>query len=216
MAELTADKEEGVEEKKDEAEAEEEDEEEDDDEEEEEDADGADAAVPVADAVVAADAQEGKDAPQEQGENQARGVSTCCHAHTNSKLVLHLQVKPKRKKKKKGEKVITLPNCVRSLCVAIGLVNVLSTSTRPAFCQDQILPYLYLGGMAAATDVEGSTPGQKPAASPFAAQLPRLVKMCCCDEASRDRDWAQSAAVAERRKLGPAPSRTRKLGCVSH
>ncbi|CAE7031161.1 Dusp14 [Symbiodinium sp. CCMP2592] len=122
MAELTADKEEGVEEKKDEAEAEEEDEEEDDDEEEEEDADGPDAAVPVADAVVAADAQEGKDAPQEQGEKE---------------------VKPKKKKKKKGEKVITLPNC------------------------DQILPYLYLGGMAAATDVEG-------------IQRQGLGAICCC------------------------------------
>ena len=83
MAEVTADKEEGVEEKKDEAEEEED--EEDDDEEEEEDADGADAAVPVADAVVAADAQEGKDAAQEQGEKEAFGVSTC-HAQAKFKL----------------------------------------------------------------------------------------------------------------------------------
>ncbi|CAE7547568.1 Dusp14 [Symbiodinium necroappetens] len=120
IAEVTADKEEGVEEKKDEAEEEED--EEDDDEEEEEDADGADAAVPVADAVVAADAQEGKDAAQEQGEKE---------------------VKPKKKKKKKGEKVITLPNC------------------------DQILPYLYLGGMAAATDVDG-------------IQRQGLGAICCC------------------------------------
>ncbi|CAE7665994.1 Dusp14 [Symbiodinium sp. CCMP2456] len=53
------------------------------------------------------------------------------------------EVKPKKKKKKKGEKVITLPNC------------------------DQILPYLYLGGMAAATDVEG-------------IQRQGLGAICCC------------------------------------
>ena len=66
------------------------------------------------------------------------------------------QAKPQAGQKKK-EKIISLPNCAQISAAQVGTSCGLCEAELAA--KDQIVPYLYLGGMAAATDVEGRTLG---------------------------------------------------------